>query len=304
MKQTPLVAYIFLIAAAVVYGSIFTVNKLAAGDGVPPLAYGFWQSFGAGLVLWIALTLRGEKLGLSRTHLLSYLAVGALAIGLPMSLLTYVAPRLPAGLLTIVLAWSPPLTFVFSVIARLERFRVLGLLGLAFGFAGVLVIIGPGMSASAPGAGAWFLLALIAPVLFACANVTAALLRPPVSSSLSMGAGVLLGSSVVVLPIMVAAGQSWVPADLAGPGAMAVLMAIGINAVFIVLFFEIIRIAGPTFFAQFNYLAVLAGVAWSMLVFGERPSLQFFIAMLLMFLGVFLSAARPRRAAQDVGVEG
>ena len=303
MKQTPLVAYIFLIAAAVVYGSIFTVNKLAAGDGVPPLAYGFWQSFGGGLVLWIALTLRGDRMGLSRTHLISYLAVGALGIGLPMSLLTYVAPRLPAGLLTIVLAWSPPLTFLFSVVARLERFRVLGLLGLAFGFAGVLVIIGPGMSASAPGAWAWFLLALIAPVLFACANVIAALFRPPVSSSLSMAAGVLLGSSVVVLPIMVAAGQSWVPADFAGPGAMAVLMAIGINAVFVVLFFEIIRIAGPTFFAQFNYLAVLAGVAWSMLVFGERPSLQFFIAMLLMFLGVFLSAARPPRAAQDVGVE-
>jgi drug/metabolite transporter (DMT)-like permease len=35
-----------------------------------------------------------------------------------------------------------------------------------------------------------------------------------------------------------------------------------------VLFFEIIRLAGPTFFAQF-YLAVLAGVGWSIAIFGE-----------------------------------
>jgi drug/metabolite transporter (DMT)-like permease len=69
-----------------------------------------------------------------------------------------------------------------------------------------------------------------------------------------------------------------------------------------VLFFEIIRMAGPSFFAQFNYLAVLAGVAWSMAIFGERLSIYFFVAMLLMFAGVFLSArgsASPVEATQD-----
>jgi drug/metabolite transporter (DMT)-like permease len=291
MSNTPRIAYVLLVAGAILYGAIFSVNKMAAAAAVPPLAYGFWQSFGAGLLLLISLALRGEKLPLSRAHIVSYLVLGALGVGLPISLLTYAAPHLPAGLLTIVLALSPPFTFVLGVLARIERFRVLGLLGLAFGFLGVLVIIGPGLSASAPGAWQWFALSLIAPLLFACANVSTVLLRPPMSSSLSMASGMMLGSSAVLVPIMLLAGQAALPA---GAGIIATLIAVAINAAFFVLFFEIIRIAGPIFFAQFNYLAVLAGVAWSMLLLGERLSLYFFVALVLMFIGLFLTSRKGR----------
>ena len=61
---------------------------------------------------------------------------------------------------------------------------------------------------------------------------------------------------------------------------------------FLVLFLEIIRRAGPVFFAQFNYLAVLAGVAWGAAIFGERLSIYVIVAMVLMFVGVFLSGYR------------
>ena len=296
MSNTPQIAYVWLVGAAILYGAIFSVNKLAAAAGTPPLAQGFWQSLGGGLLLLIILALKGRKLALGRRHLLSYLVIGALAVGVPMSLLTYAAPHLPGGLQTIVLALSPPLTYFLGMLARIERFRVLGLLGLAFGFAGVLVIIvGLGLEESAPDAWRWFALSLIAPMLFACSNLAAALLRPPLSSSLSMAAGMLVGSSAMLIPIMAIAGQASVPT---GAGAIAALIAASINAVFFVLFFEIIRLAGPTFFAQFNYLAVLAGVGWSIAIFGEGLSIYFFVAMLLMFAGVFLSA---RGAAPPAG---
>jgi drug/metabolite transporter (DMT)-like permease len=126
-------------------------------------------------------------------------------------------------------------------------------------------------------------------------NVAAALLRPPAASSAAMGAGVLFGSSFVLLPIMVIAGQWWFPWTF-DDGTIATLIAVAINAAFLVLFFEIIRRAGPTFFAQFNYLAVLTGVAWGAIVFGERLTLTFFLAMVLMFVGVFLSGYRRRAA--------
>jgi drug/metabolite transporter (DMT)-like permease len=296
MSNTPQIAYVWLVGAAIVYGAIFSVNKMAAAAGTPPLAQGFWQSLGGGLLLLIILALKGRKLALGRRHLLSYLVIGALAVGVPMSLLTYAAPHLPGGLQTIVLALSPPLTYFLGMLARIERFRVLGLLGLAFGFAGVLIIIvGLGLEESAPDAWRWFALSLIAPMLFACSNLAAALLRPPLSSSLSMAAGMLVGSSAMLIPIMAIAGQASVPT---GAGAIAALIAAAINAVFFVLFFEIIRLAGPTFFAQFNYLAVLAGVGWSIAIFGEGLSIYFFVAMLLMFAGVSLSA---RGAAPPAG---
>ena len=62
-------------------------------------------------------------------------------------------------------------------------------------------------------------------------------------------------------------------------------------------FLEIIRRAGPVFFAQFNYLAVLAGVAWGAVIFGERLSIYMLLAMVLMFVGMFLAGYR-RRSSQ------
>jgi drug/metabolite transporter (DMT)-like permease len=287
--------YAMLAAAAVIYGAIFTVNKLAAAGGVPPLAYSFWQSFGAGVVLWLVLTLNGERLGVTRQHLVGYIVIGALVIGIPITLLTYIAPRLAAGVMTLVLALSPPFTFMLSVLGRLERFRVMGLLGVLCGFVGVVMVVAPGATLGSPDAWKWFLLALAAPLLFASSNVAAVVLRPPAASSAAMAAGVLFGSSLVLLPVMLITRQGWFPQAF-DDGAIATLIAIAINAAFLVLFFEIIRRAGPTFFAQFNYLAVLAGVAWGAIVFGERLTLTFFLAMVLMFVGVFLSGYRRAAA--------
>jgi drug/metabolite transporter (DMT)-like permease len=90
---------------------------------------------------------------------------------------------------------------------------------------------------------------------------------------------------------MLIAGQVWVPTRL-DEAAIGTLLAISINATFLVLFLEIIRRAGPVFFAQFNYLAVLAGVAWGAVIFGERLSIYVIVAMVLMFVGVFLSGYR------------
>jgi drug/metabolite transporter (DMT)-like permease len=129
--------------------------------------------------------------------------------------------------------------------------------------------------------------------MFAGSNVAAAVLPPPASSSVTTATGVLFGSALVLLPMMLVSGQTWLPQQI-DSGAIATLLAIAINAVFLMLFLEIIRRAGPVFFAQFNYLAVLAGVAWGALIFGERLSIYIFSAMALMFVGMFLSGYRGR----------
>ena len=105
---------------------------------------------------------------------------------------------------------------------------------------------------------------------------------------MAAAAGVLFGSALVLLPVMLIAGQAWVPTRL-DPAAIGTLLAIAINAAFLVLFLEIIRRAGPVFFAQFNYLAVLAGVTWGAVIFGERLSIYVILAMVLMFVGVSMS---------------
>ena len=283
--------YAMLLGAAVIYGAVFSVNKIAATGGAPPLAYAFWQSFGAGLVLWIVLTLRGERLSVSRPALTSYIVIGALVIGIPISLLTYIAPKLPAG------NHDLGASAVATVHFHHERGSARRALSLARPDRSLVRLCRRGADrGTGRECGGTDRLAVV-PSGAARAghvrgsNIAAALLQPPASSSVATAAGVLFGSALVLLPVMLIAGQAWVPTRL-DQAAIGTLLAIAINAAFLVLFLEIIRRAGPVFFAQFNYLAVLAGVAWGAVIFGERLSIYVILAMVLMFVGVFLSGYR------------
>jgi len=297
--STGLVNVAMLFAAAIVYGGIFSANKLAAEAGWAPLTFAFAQSAAAAVVLIVISLIRGDDLKPTRSHVLSYVVIGALVIGLPITLLTYVAPHLPAAATTLVLALSPVFTLIFAMLLRLERFRWRALAGVVFGLAGVAVLVSPGSELGSGEASGWFLLALLAPVMFASANVSASILRPPATASLTMAAGVLVGSALILAPLMVITGAWELPAGPAFKAAVPVLLAGAINAAFFVLFFEIIRRAGPTFFAQFNYLAVLSGIAWGAVLFAERPGLAFWIALGLMLVGIYLSTGRSGEAEPE-----
>jgi drug/metabolite transporter (DMT)-like permease len=289
-----LLPFVLLIAAAVIYGGLFSLNKIAAEGGLPPIAYAFWQSALAGLILLGVSVLRGTPPGSGWPHLRAYLVIGALAIGLPISLLTYVAPNLPAALVTLVLALAPPATYLFGLLVRIERFRVLGMLGVVAGFVGVVLIVGPTEALPSGEMAGWFLLSLLAPLMFAGSNIAAAVLRPPALTSTAMASGVLLGSAGILLVAMAATGQTYWFADFPTAGDWAVIGAVAVNCAFVVMFLEIIRLAGPVFFAQFNYLAVVAGIGWGWAVFGETLPGIVWLAFLIMVVGVLLTSIKPR----------
>jgi len=176
----------------------------------------------------------------------------------------------------------------------------------AFGFAGMVVIAGPGSGAlpTADGLG-WFALCLIAPVLYAMANVAASIFRPPSADAVALGAGILLGAAVGLLPLAIVTGQIvWWPKGL-GDAEIATVLAALIYAAFTWLFLEIIRMAGPSFFAQFNYLAVLSGLAWGWIVFAEPVRSAVWLALLLMVTGiVLLSLTGQSPASADAQKSG
>lgn len=288
--------HIMLIAAAVVYGLFISVHKIAGEAGIAPIAYGFWQSLGAGLLLLALSMFYGGVPGRQMVHLRAYLVIGALAIGLPVSLLAYVAPNLPISIMTLVLAMSPPMTYALGLLARVEPWRWSAVIGIVFGLAGVAIIVAPGAAMPAAGMAGWFLLALMAPMMFGAANVSATLLRPPAMTSLAMASGVLLGSAFIQAVAMAITGQTYWFAGFPSVVDGALLAAIVINAIFVTLYLEIVRLAGPVFFAQFNYLAVLTGLGWGWLIFADPVNPMIWVAFVLMAIGVVLISKRPKTA--------
>lgn len=288
--------FALLLLCGVIFGLLFSVNVIAVQGGVPAIAYAFWQSMGAGLLLLIYATFRGNHLRFSFEHLRTYFMLGILGMAFPLSLLAYVAPNVPPGPLTLVLVLSPLLTYVFSVLLRLDSFRWLSILGIVFGIAGVALAVLPESALPEEGMAGWLLLGVLAPVSFAAVNVLAGKYRPPASASESLSAGLLLASAAVLVPVMFLTDQVFAfraPAEV----NLAVLWAILINAVFWISFFEIVRMAGPVFFAQFNFLAVMCGIGWAYVVFSQIPSVFIWGAAALLFAGLALVLTGTRRAA-------
>jgi drug/metabolite transporter (DMT)-like permease len=61
--------------------------------------------------------------------------------------------------------------------------------------------------------------------------------------------------------------------------------------------FYLKKVSRPARFSLSNYLAVAAGIIWSMIVFGEMPGAMFWLATLLMLAGMHLALNAKTRDA-------
>ena len=132
-----------LMAHGTILGALFSANKIAIEGGIPFLGYAFWQSLGAGAILLVVSLVVGNPLQLSMAHLRTYIVTGVGGIAVPFSVYAYLAPKLPAGVITLVLTLIPPLTYLFAYALGLERFRWLCIAGILFGVAGVSLVVVP-----------------------------------------------------------------------------------------------------------------------------------------------------------------
>lgn len=292
-RQPALFFHVFLLLlAALIYGAIFPVNRFAAEAGWQPLSFAFQQALCAGLVLMIAGLPAGIRPGLTASHIGAYVAIGGLVVGLPMGLLVAAASHLDASVVTLVLCLSPIFTLFIGSLLGIERFSRNMLIGMLLGIVGIAVIVVPQSAVLREGTWGWFILSLGAPVMFATANNLAKYMRPPATHSLAMASGTLIGAAAVALAVLLVFGETMILPPLAPAQLWPLAAAAAINAAFFYLFFEAIRIMGPARFSFFNYLAVAAGVIWSMIAFREQPASLYWLAILIMFGGMYLALSK------------
>lgn len=284
-----------LFVAGALYGLLFSINKIATTNGVPTFGYVFWHTLGAGILQLIGCAAIGDWPGLSPKHLRIYLVGGATGIVIPVSILAYVAPNLPASIVVMVIVLSPMLTYLLALSLKMERFQIFSVLGILVGLGGILMLIIPGVSLPSFEMVSWLLLAILAPVCFATFNILAAVWAPPSGGSLPFACGIMLGATVILVPIMLGTGQVYLfPGSLLA-GDLAILWATLVTAAVWYLVLEIIRLAGPVFLSQFGYIVVLTGFGWGALIFGERLSALLWVAAALLLGGLALLTLGKRR---------
>jgi drug/metabolite transporter (DMT)-like permease len=302
--QVPLALPLGLILTlGAMWGLAFSFSKMAASAGVHPVAYTFWQGLGAGLIVAAICRLRRLRIPLGRVWLRYYFTVGLLGIALPNVNLVAAIAHLPAGVMVLTIPFVPLMTYGIAVGLGMERFSWLRFAGVMCGLAGVALIVLPSASLPDPAAAHWFLLALATPALYATTNVTAARLRPPGAKSLPMAGGMLLAAALILTPVVFAMDVLYLPSLPMGEAEIGIAGQVVISSVAYLIFFEVLRLAGPVFMSFTGYVVTLTGIGWGVLLFGERHSPWIWGAACLIFAGLALVNLR-RTASWGVGGSG
>ena len=186
------------------------------------------------------------------------------------------------------LTLTPMLTYIFSVLFRIDHIRLLRIVGILFGLGGILLVVVPGQSLPDPEMAPWLLMAFGAPLCYAFGTVCVAVLRPPESLPIPLTCGLSFASAILMLPVMIATENWWTFDATMTNGDWALIAVIVINAIFFVVALEIIRMAGPVFYSTNGYFGTLIGLGWASLFFSENPSPWIWAAVALLFFGLFL----------------
>jgi drug/metabolite transporter (DMT)-like permease len=276
---------LFLIGFA--FALTFVFNRIATTNGIPFLAYVFWQALEGSLFLLALCVGSGHLPAFSRPDLKLYLITGTLNLSLPICILSFVAPKVPAGILSLGLMLIPTMVYGLALSLGMDRFSWVRAIGIGLGFAGVLLVVLPSTSLPSPDLTGWVMIGLLAPLCYALGAIVMGSMGPRSAKSLPLACGLLLASAVTMTLVMVTNRNWWFFSGEFTVGHWA-LIAAGINqAVIFVLMFEIIKRAGPVFFSTSNYIATVVGVILGMWLFGDSHSLWIWAAMILMFAGLF-----------------
>ena len=283
------------------WGLAFSLSKVAANAGVPPLGYAWWQSLGSGVVLLAVALWRRQTPPIDRRHLVYLAFMGAFGLGIPNALIYTVIAKIPVGLVSAITNMVPLFTYLISLALLLERFSPVRAAGVTIGLAGAAIVVLPGAGTPEPWMTGWVLLAMIGPACYAVSVVGGARWRPVGTPSLALAAGMLIAAGLMIAPVVIGTGSVYIPDPAAlHAGDLAILGQVAITCAMFVVYFELMRIASPVVISLVGYLVTVTGIAWGMVLFGERHSPWLFVAVVLIFVGLALvnrSTDRRRGAA-------
>lgn len=273
-----------LLLLAAVWGGSFLLVRIAA-----PVFGSIWLV--EMRVLLAGLTLLGllTKMNLTRelyAHMAPLLVLGCINSAIPFVLFAFAALYLPAGFAAILNAVTPLFGIIIAWLWLKEKLTISRTLGFAFGFAGVIILVG---LASLPRTTS-FVMAVVAGLLAAFMYAIAA---PYMQQNLAgvsplvIATGTQLSSAIVLLPFMPFTMPTMMP-------NMKVVLAVVALALFstalaYILYFRLIKNIGVTKALTVAYLIPLFAMMWGKFVLNEPITQSMIVGCGLILLGTAIA---------------
>ncbi len=269
-KNHPYLPLALLLLLGSIWGTGYSIARFAMINGVNPLGYSFWQSLGPAVLISLLVWAKRMPMPISFSHCRYYFICGLTGIALPNTNMYFAAPHLPAGLLAVVVNTVPVIAYLMALASGLERLNLTRLASVAVALCGLMLLLIPKTSLPAPDMMPWVLSALLTPLCFAFCSVYITRFRPPNSDSFALAAGTLIFSSILLAPLVFWTSSFYtfhLPLTL--PDGV-ILLEILLSSIGYVLFFQLLKVAGPVYYSFVDTIVAMTGLVWGYIIFDER----------------------------------
>lgn len=276
--------WLCLLTLSVLWGGSFFFAKLAVA-AVPPLTLVAARVALAALALLAVARLTGLRLPSDIRTWLAFAGMGILNNLIPFGLIFYGQIAIGAGLAAVINGMTPFWTALIARAAGAEPLSAGKLAGIAVGFGGLAVMVGPAAAGGLDAALLAQLAVVGATVSYGCAGVFGRRFKP--LPPLVTATGQLSASSLLVLPLALLVDRPW---TLAAPGAEVVgavlALALASTALAYILFFRILASAGATNVSLVTLLVPVSAMLLGALVLGEAVTGRQLLGLALIAAGL------------------
>jgi drug/metabolite transporter (DMT)-like permease len=222
-------------------------------------------------------------------HVRYYLIGGLLGISLPYVLAFIVMHELEVGIVGLLTALSPVVTYAIARSLGIERGHPLRLAGLVVGLVGVSVLMLPQQDIALAGNGLYMLLALGIPVSLAASNIYRSRYWPVGSEAMPLVIGMLTVQGIWLFVVNLALGNFQQGLFVHGD-AMYLLAFLGLLAgMSYMSSFNLLRVGGPVYLSQMGYVITAVTLLAGVLMWDERYDSHDILSMALILTGVLLT---------------
>ena len=263
-------SFLLLLLLGFIWGTGYSIARFALTNGVPSLGYSFWQSIGPAILISLLALKNTSPTKISVSHLRYYLICGLTGIVIPNTTMYFASPHLPAGLLAVIVNTVPIIAYPLALFARVESFHWTRFSGVCCAIIGLMLIVLPKTSLPSEHMVPWAFAVLLTPLSFAFCAVYISRYRPPDTDSISVAAGTLVCSSLLLLPLVLFSKNFYalhIPLTLPEP---VILLEILLSSIGYILFFQFIKIAGPVYYSLVDTIVSLTGLMWGYVIFHEK----------------------------------
>ncbi|WP_202295248.1 response regulator [Mesorhizobium sp. 131-2-1] len=212
-------------------------------------------------------------------------------------LVYWLASKLPAFIVSIVIVLEGFAVFLFAALMRTEAPSMKRFLGLGLGLVGIVIILFYGEPGEMNTNWLWLAIALVIPVTYATEDIYLSEFKPAAIDSVALFGIVLVASLLMLVPLAAFYGD-FIPVGLLTGrlGVIVVLMAVAGNLAML-LFIALISSTGAVFASQNAYAVTAAGIGWSMLLLGEAIPALTWVSLALIVVGLLM--VEPKQEAEE-----